>query len=239
MFSNLLKTRLPGDNRAKTPQPRSSVPPRLEELESRLAPVGVNIYTDIVPSVQIIPNFFNLTVTEKVTANVTTMTFGPLGNLTGASLNFSLNNQQQQATVDSSGHATATFTMSMLALFTGQTLTVQYPGNLIIPPLPSAEYIYHSSTVTAPLYLNFDNLLFPAALSFNTLVQQPTSGPGVLKTAQGETDDFGLFSFQYVDPGIIASVQIFGLQFPGFFAAALGAYGPAFMNNGSSPAGDP
>lgn len=225
MFSNLLKTRSRGDNRAKSPPARSSL--SLEELESRFTPTGVNIYTDIVPSVQIIPNFFNFTLTEKVTANVTTITSGPRGNLAGASLDFSLNNQQQTATVDSSGHATATFTMSMLALFTGQTLTVHTSGTTIPPPRPTdAWYFYHSSTVTAPLYLNFDNLLFPAALSFNSLVQQPTNDSGVLKTTQGEMDDFGLFSFQYVDPGLIASVQFFGMELPGFFAAALGAYGP-------------
>ena len=63
MFGNLLKTRLRESNRAKTPPPYSS--PSLEELESRLAPVGVDIYTDIILSVQIIPNFFNLTILRR------------------------------------------------------------------------------------------------------------------------------------------------------------------------------
>lgn len=223
MFINLLKTPSRENNRAKTLPARSS--PTLEELESRFAPTGVNIYTDIVPTVQIVPNFFNFTLTEKVTAYATTTTAGPLG-LPSGTIDFSLNNQQQTATVDSSGHATATFSMSMMALLTGQTLTVHMSGTTIHNSITDAFYIYHSSTVTGPLYLNFDNLLFPAALSFNSLVQQPMNDPGVLKTTQGETDDFGLFSFQYVDPGNIASVQFFGMEFPGFFAAALGAYGP-------------
>lgn len=147
---------------------------------------------------------------------------------TGA-VSFNLNNQQQQVNLDATGQATATFTLPLLVLFTSQELTVTYPGSSIASPAVS----YGNSAFNAPLYLNFDNLVFAATVSFNPLSAQQMSG-GVYNTAQGETDDFGLFSFQYVDPGLIASVRAFGQDFPGFFAAALGAYGPEFMNNGGS-----
>jgi hypothetical protein len=239
MFSNLLKTRLRVDNRAKTPPARSS--PTLEELESRFAPVTINTPTFINPVVQITPNFFNFTVTEKVTATITAG--GPLGNRAGSTIFFNLNNQQQQAGVDSSGHAITTFTMPLLTVLTSQTLTAFVPGADFLGRNPGEFFHYPDSTFTAPLYLNFDNLLFPGTVSFGPPpAQSPTilppaqspSGLPPYNSAQGETDDFGLFSFQYVDPGLIASVQMFGQQFPGFFAAALGAYGPAFMNNGGS-----
>lgn len=229
MFGNLLRTRLRGDSRANTPRPRSSVAPSLEELESRMTPSSlVTIATATNASVQIIPNLSNFTITEKVTATVTAALPGTPAS---APVSFNLNNQQQQANLDASGHATATFTLPLLALFTSQELTVKYPGASVVSP---SAISYSSSTFNAPLYLNFDNLVFAATVSFGAPPAQPSSGVPVYNTAQGETDDFGLFSFQYVDPGLITSVRSFGQDFPGFFAAALGAYGPAFMNTGGS-----
>jgi hypothetical protein len=62
---------------------------------------------------------------------------------------------------------------------------------------------------------------------------QPTVSGGVTtalrlyNTAQGMTENYTLFKFQYTDPGVISSVQIFGFTLPGFFASQLGAYGGA------------
>lgn len=137
-----------------------------------------------------------------------------LGRLSGSAMSFNLSNQQQQVRFGCDGGPdTATFTLPLLALFTSQELTVQFFGASVVI---INTYNYASSTFNTPLYLNFDNLLFPATVNFG-----PPSGQQTYNTAQGESDDFGLFGFQYVDPGLIASVRGFGQQFPGFFAAAL------------------
>jgi hypothetical protein len=55
----------------------------------------------------------------------------------------------------------------------------------------------------------------------------PFGDPTILNpyyTAQGETDDLGLFSFNYTDPGTISTVTVLGLQLPGIFALNLGAF---------------
>lgn len=231
MFCKLPTTRLREDNRVNPSRSRAYVTPSLEELESRLTPSPISIATVTNASVQIIPNLSSFTVTEKVTATVTATSVPPGIPVPSGAVSFNLNNQQQQANLDASGHATATFTLPLLALFTSQELTVKYPGASIASP---SAVTFESSTFNAPLYLNFDNLLFAATVSFGPPPAQSPSGAPVYNTAQGETDDFGLFSFQYVDPGLIASVRAFGQDFPGFFAAALGAYGPEFMNNGGS-----
>jgi hypothetical protein len=50
-------------------------------------------------------------------------------------------------------------------------------------------------------------------------------------TGQGETDSFGVFAYQYGDPGVINSVDVAGFQLPGVFAMALDAYGPSPVNS--------
>jgi hypothetical protein len=150
---------------------------------------------------------------------------------------FNLNNQRQSAPLGANGQATTTFTLPLLTLLTSQELTVSFPG-ILFNNNTGDFFNYSSSTFNAPLYLNVDNLLFPATLSFNLLSAQQIfdiTGPPVYNTGQSEMDNLGLFAFRYVDPGLIAQVLIFGQPLPGFFAAALGAYGPAFMNNGGSP----
>ena len=59
---------------------------------------------------------------------------------------------------------------------------------------------------------------------------QPTVSGGVTtalrlyNTAQGMTEDYSLFKFQYTDPGVISSVNFLGITLPGFFASQFGAY---------------
>ncbi len=221
MFGSKRKTRVCG-------RESESVPPRLEELESRLNP-DVVVPTTMNASIQITPNLFALSVTERVTATVTPAPFGPSPPLT---VLFNLNTQQQQAQLDSNGNATVTFSFPWLALFTSQELYVQYVGGA------AGGYVFGGSTFNAPVYLNFDNLLFPANVTFNPLPVPPAANTLLppYNTAQGETDNFGLFACSYSDPGVITSIELFGQTLPGFFAAALGAYGPEFMpNSGSNP----
>jgi hypothetical protein len=70
MFGNLLTSPLCGNNRAKIPRLGSSIILSLEELESRLTPATFFTSTATNATVQIIPNFFNMTATEKVTATI-------------------------------------------------------------------------------------------------------------------------------------------------------------------------
>lgn len=229
-----------------TPSPSGNHPrtrPNLESLEDRITPADFGTYTNV--TVQIIPNIFNLTVTEKVTANVsvngtidpTTGAFTPGSGpavSTGRVL-FNLNNQQQTAEVNGSGQANATFTLPLLALFAGQTLEARYQP--LIPTTPTAD-VFSASEFLAPIYTNFDNLIFAATLSFGTLTQQQQTGisnmTGTIvlpsfNTAQGETDSMGPLVFQYDDPGTITTFQNFGFTFPGSLAFMVGAYGPEFI----------
>lgn len=246
MFCNILNLFYRTKNRAGSARPRSSTSPRIEELESRWAPSGSGLYPDQTPpyttvtnaSVQIIPNLASMTVTEKVTATVSNApewtgvylaavppgTPNPNGNV-----HINLNNQQRTLSLDSNGQATTTFTIPLFGFMTPQELTVQYLGGY---ENPSGVLTYRPSYFNAPLYMNFDNALLPANLTFTPLSSQQTYlGSGSLPpytSANGETDDFGLFSFLYADPGIIESMQILGLQLPGIFAAELGAFGSQF-----------
>lgn len=225
MFRNLVKTSLGGENRRTAPRCRSSIPLCLEELESRLTP-STTVVTDTSASVQIIPNFFAFTVTEQVTATVTTQS-APSGtpNASGT-VYFNLNNQQQQAQLNSNGQATASFTLPLLALFTSQELTAQYAGASITSP---SDITYQPSTFNAPLYLNFYNLLFPANVTFNSPSTQTNNSSGLppYNTAQGETDSFGPVSFQYVDPGIIIGIEAFGQNYSGSFSGQSTNGGPS------------
>lgn len=232
MFRNLLKT-------TRHPRSRSPISLRLEELEARQT-LSATIATATNASLQIIPNLSAFTVTEKVTVTVTNApTYFPLSGTTesvppgtpppSGTVFFNLNNQQKQAQLDSNGQATATFTMPLLVFFTSQELTAQYAGASITSP---SVLTYQGSTFNAPLYLNFDNLLLGSNVTFNALSTQTSTSPlPPYNTAQGETDNFGPFSFQYADPGLITGVQAFGHEFPGIYAAAFGAYGPEFMGS--------
>lgn len=245
MFCNILNLVCRGKIQSASTRPRSSSPPRIEELEPRLTPSSSGLYDQTPPyttvtnaSVQIIPNLSSMTVTEKVTATVSNApewggsnwlavppgTPNPNGNV-----HFNLNNQQQTVALDNNSQATATFTMPMLGFIAPQELTVQYLGGY---ENPSGTLAYRPSYFNSPLYMNFDNVLLPADLTFTPLSSQQTSiGYGnrpPYTSVNGETDNFGLFSFQYADPGFIESVQILGLQLPGIFAVELGAFGSEF-----------
>jgi hypothetical protein len=258
MFLNSLTNwlRKQQNSAEKSPQ-RPHTRLRLEELEDRLVPTpitGIGTYTNA--SVQITPGF---TVTEKVTATVTNfptvsvnsstgaVTVNPIPNgapsPSGGTVLFNLNNMQQLATLNSSGQATATFQVPLLAFLTSQELTVSYSP--FVQFTDSSGNSWNGSTFNAPLYKNWDNVLLPATLTFNQLTPQqvnaefisyeqnnvgsptPPNNPSTLDpyyTAQGEKDDFGLFSYSYVDPGTIQTVTALGMQLPGIFAANLGAY---------------
>jgi len=65
----------------------------------------------------------------------------------------------------------------------------------------------------------------------------PFGPPTVLNpyyTAQAETDSFGLFGFNYLDPGTISTVTVLGLQLPGIFALNLGAFNGLTSSSSSS-----
>lgn len=238
---------------SQTPQPRPSARLRLEELEDRVVPSSftTNTYTDA--AVQITPG---LTVTEKVTATVTpfqgfdfsTGQITPIA--TGATaptkgtVLFNLNNQMQSATLDSNGQATATFSMPLLAFLASQTLSVSYLGTS-----DSSGDFWQGSTFVAPVYKTFNNALFSASLTFNQLTpqqvyaesisafQNPTGNITTLNpyyTAQGEKDDFGLFAFNFVDPGDINTVSFGNSTLPGVFALMLNAYGGFSVSSSST-----
>jgi hypothetical protein len=55
-------------------------------------------------------------------------------------------------------------------------------------------------------------------------------------TVNGETDSLGnnLFAFNYVDPGVINTVNVLGFQLPGIFALQLGAFNGLTSSSSSS-----
>ncbi len=251
MFSSILNLLCRGRNRSGSARSFSAAPPRLEELESRLTPSNSGLYPDQTPpyttvtnaSVQIIPSLATLTVTENVKTTVSSAPLWggvywvpvPPGTPTpSGAVHINLNNQQQTVTLNSDGQATATFTMPLLVFMTPQELTVQYlGGNEGSSGIP----LFYPSYFNSPLYKNFDNFLLPAVLTFSPLSSQQMQFTGgywpPYTSVNGETDNFGLFAFQYADPGAITGIQLLGQQLPAIFAAALGAYGSEFMiNNG-------
>jgi hypothetical protein len=257
MFRNILNQLCRGRNCPDSARPCSSAPPRIEELESRLAP-SVNppwppppIATVTNASVLIIPNLSSLTVTEVVTATVSNDPSVPPGTppppgARGGVVRINLNNQQTDYLhLNGNGQATATFTMPLFVFMAGQELTVQYYGE---SRAPSGGYLHNPSYFNSPLYVNFDNFLLPAILTFTPLSSTQMSSDGIWPpyrgflgatdwppstSVNGETDYFGLFGFQYADPGFIISTQILGQQLPGIFAAALGAYDGILANRGA------
>lgn len=245
-IKQLLKAVLGTRSTPRMSGPRPSTRLRLEELEDRLTPSPVFAATATNASVQVTPNLAAGTVTEQVTVSVTTapqfnQSTGqnipvPAGAGTPSGKVFvNLNNQQQNATLDSKGDATFTFTLPILSVLSSQSLSVEYTGSF-----SSSTNDYGFSSFNAPLLMNYDNLFLPATLTFGQLTPQQqasavsSSGQQVglppFNTGQGETDNFGLFSYQYGDPGVISNVDVFGFQLPGMVAMELGAYGPSAAN---------
>jgi hypothetical protein len=230
----------------KTASPRPSTRLRLEQLEDRVVPSFMTAtYTNA--TVSITPGF---TVTEKVTATVTNFPSFDSSNgqiipipsgataPTQGTVLFNLNNMQQSATLNSNGQATATFQVPLLAFLTSQTLEVSYQGFT-----DSSGDIWVGSDFLAPLYKNWDNVLFPGTLTFNQLTpqqvyaedissfQNPSGQATTLtpyNTAQGEKDTIktpiGSVTFNYVDPGTISTISALGMTLPGILAVRLGAY---------------
>ncbi|HEY7314836.1 MAG TPA: hypothetical protein VH643_36155 [Gemmataceae bacterium] len=256
-FKHLLNAVLAKRATSRMSGPRPSTRLRLEELEDRLTPSPVSApiatptpifaATATNASVQVTPNLAAGTVTEKVTVSVTTTPqFNssngqiipvPAGAGTPSGKVFvNLNNQQQSQTLDSKGDATFTFTLPILSVLSSQSLAVEYTGSFN----SSSSNEYGFSAFSAPLYMNYDNLFLPATLTFGQLTPQQqassfnSSGQQVglppYSTAQGETDNFGLFSCQYGDPGVINNVDVLGFQLPGMVAMELGVYGPSTAN---------
>jgi hypothetical protein len=247
-LTHLLNAVLGKRSTPRMSESRPSTRLRLEELEDRLTPSPIFAGTDTNASIQVTPNLGAGTVTEKVTISVTTApTFNPLtgqitpvpagaGTPTGTVL-VNLNNQQQQLTLDSKAQATATFTVPLLSILSSQELTAEYTG-----AFGSSSSNFGGSEFNAPIYMNYDNLFLPATITFDQLSPQQqsfsfnssgqvTSLP-LVHTANGETESFGMFSYHYVDPGTIDSVDVGGMHLPGIFATALGAYGPRPNSNG-------
>jgi hypothetical protein len=136
-----------------------------------------------------------------------------------------LNNQTVQVCPDSNNQATATFSFPILSLLAGQTLQAQYT--------PDSASLLSSSAFLSPVYLNLDNFLFAANITFGNPGADFTGFTDMNFTnAQfnsifGEMDTVQVFSmpvtFTYTDPGTIASVSALGLTFPGSFS-------PFFIN---------
>jgi hypothetical protein len=230
-------------SQAKAPQTRPSSRLWLEELEDRLTPsFAGTAYTYTNAAIQITPNLASHSITETVTATVTTVPAvdpttgqitGPIPAGAGTPIGtvlFSLNNELQSATLNANGQATATFTVPLQSLQNlaewnaSHVLAVQYAGSSTASGTYSPGPLF-----IAPIYTNFLNALFPALLTFGQLTPQQVAGNlntstgqvtplPTFNTAQGETDDFGLFAYQYVDPGTINSMTIGSMTLPGGFA---------------------
>jgi hypothetical protein len=248
-LTSWLRKRTPA---VKTPKPPSTRL-RLEGLEDRIVP-AFEAATYVNAAVQITPGFtVTETVTATVTTfpgflngQITPVPAGAFNPTSGIVL-FTLDNQVKSATLNANGQATATFQVPLLAFFASQQiLDVYYNGSADV----ANQNFWFSNTFRAPLYTNFDNLLLPGTLTFAQLTPQqvyasdinffqnmnsnppPQSFPTTFApnspfyTVNGETDSLGnnLFSFNYVDPGVINTVNVLGFQLPGIFALQLGAF---------------
>ena len=246
-LTSWLRKRTPA---VKTPQPPATRL-RLEELEDRIVP-QFTAATYVNPTVRITPGFtVTETVTATVrtfpaflNGQITPIPAGAFNPTSGIVL-FTLDNQVRSATLNANGQATATFQIPLLAFFTAQKLDVYYNGFI-----DQANDQWLPRTARTSLYTNFDNLLLPGTLTFAQLTPQqvyasdinffqnmnsnppPQSFPTTFApnspfyTVNGETDSLGnnLFSFNYVDPGVINTVNVLGFQLPGIFALQLGAF---------------
>ena len=235
-LTSWLRKRTPAVKTPKSPSTRL----RLEQLEDRIVP-AFTTGTYVNAAVQITPGF---TVTETVTATVTTFpSFSmngqiipvPAGafNPTSGNVLFILNNQVRSAPLNANGQASATFQVPILAFFASQQLLdVFYNGSADL----ANNNFWEGNTFRAPLYTNFVNLLLPGTLTFPQLTPQQVymTPPAQLSSLNGETDNLGLFAFNYVDPGEIKSVTAFGVQFPGSVALQLGAFNGLTSSSSSS-----
>jgi len=256
LFLDALTHLLRKRSHAKTAQTRTSTPLRLEVLEDRVTPSFTGVaWTYTNATVNIAPSLATFSVTETVTANVTTVPFlNPTTGITSpvpagagtptGTVQFNLNNQTQTASLNANGQATATFTLPVLSLLSSQALQVSYQGTT-----NAAVGRFAGSTFLAPLYENYNNVLLPATLTFGQLTPPqefanvtfsttsaatPTTLPQVFYTAQGEKDQVGFFTYNYSDPGIINTVSVLGFQLPGLFAFATGAYNGLTTGSSSS-----
>jgi hypothetical protein len=203
------------------PQPvaaRASSRPLLEPLEDRAMPSTTNVVINLAP------NFFRGTVTETITATVT-----PSASETGpvsGTMGITVNNQTAQVVVGNSGQATATFTLPVMSLLAGQTVQATFIASSSAS-LPPGTTPVASSSFLSPVYMNLDNLFLPATITFGT---PPANFTGFtdstglnpqFNSAFGETNTVSFFlapvTYTYEDPGVITSVEVFGLTLTGPF----------------------
>ena len=185
--------------------------PRLEQLEDRL---GLSTFDTVTTAaISITPNFFGLNATETVTATVTQQ--GTTTPVTGGNVAFNVNNQTGTAALNSNGQATFSVTLPLFAVGTNQTLQVSYQGATV------SSDTFNSSAFLAPVYLNVDNLIFPAQVTYGT----PTSSTS-FQSSGGETDAFSYFGmplkFNYSDPGSIQTINWGPFTFPGAYSIIFG-----------------
>lgn len=184
---------------------------QLEPLEDRLALSTFNTVTNA--AISITPNFFGLNATETITATV--MQQGTTTPVTGGNVAFNVNNQMGTATLNNNGQATFSVTLALFAVGTNQTLQVNYQGATI------GSDTFNNSAFLAPVYLNVDNLIFPAQITYGT----PTSATS-FQSSGGETDAltyFGLpLKFNYSDPGSIQNINWGPFSFSGVYSVFFG-----------------
>lgn len=188
----------------KPARKEATIQPRLERLEDRLALTAFNTVTNA--AISISPNFFGLNATETVTATVTQQ--GTTTPVTNGNLAFNVNNQTGTAALNSNGQATFSVTLPLFAVATNQALQVSYQGGA------SGSDTFNPSTFLAPVYLNWDNQIFPATITYGT----PTSAT-LFQSSGGETDALSYFGlplkFNYIDPGRVSSIDWLTFTLPG------------------------
>lgn len=189
----------------------AAVRPYLEHLEDRLALSTFNTVTNA--AISITPNFFGLNATETVTATVTQQ--GTTTPVTGGNVAFNVNNQTGNAALNSNGQATFSVALPLFAVGVNQTLQVSYQGATV------GSDTFNSSVFLAPVYLNVDNLIFPAQIAYGT----PTSSTS-FQSSGGETDALSYFGlplkFNYIDPGRIETINWGAFTFPGAYSIFFG-----------------
>lgn len=188
----------------KTARKEATVQPRLEHLEDRLALSALNTTTNV--AISISPNFFGLSATETVTATVTQQ--GTSTPVTNGNVAFNVNNQTGTAALNGNGQATFSATLPLFAVATNQTLQASYQGGT------SGSDTFNASAFLAPVYLNNNNQIFPAQITFGT----PTSAT-LFQSSGGETDALSYFGlplkFNYIDPGRVSSIDWLTFTLPG------------------------
>ncbi len=183
----------------------AAVQPCLERLEDRLALSTFNTATNV--AIGISPNFFGLNATETITATVTQQ--GTTTPVTTGTVAFNVNNQTGTAGLNGNGQATFSVTLPLFAVAANQTLQVSYQGGT-----SASGDTFNPSVFLAPVYLNFDNQVFPATITYGT----PTSAT-LFQSSGGESDALSYFGlplkFNYIDPGRISSINWLTFTLPG------------------------